>query len=850
MTTPTFSNSGSKQPAQGGEVACCSIAGGPFAAVDAYVSGGGGAELQMRLYATVGTLRTLVATAPYSGPPVGAAGQGSVLKWTNVLQPDATSPVVAGGTQYDLVAFGLTGAGASIQCTLAGTNAYDAAVGASATVAVPSNYGSTTVATNVGCAQLADVGVDQAGVPSLAFDVFVSCGAGSVEALVGTGSTGGTDGKADVVRQLPLPVGTQYRLAVRETAGARNVGNVTASLGTYNSIAVSGETIGSLPFVDWKVFGVNPTASGAANSINFKKGLDTLAGTGVALWLSPGAGGASFSFATPVDVPNDTIIWGDSTTRLVSTIPYTGSVYDSLLRAKAVFGVTTTLAADALPGTPSLTLTDPTGFAIGKWIYLSKAAGFHGASFEIVNIVGPVITLDRPVQELYPAGSNVDVITVRPANILIYGNGMQVSGTGARWIEFEYAYRCFVDRVYFDVKDGATSEGYATSFDTGGTFSTWSRCRYELDTTGISGPAIEAGESCGIVDTEVNGGTGNGFIIQDCVDCYVDLARAYGCAGLGYLIGSDGNEFGSLNTRVTRSVAVACQYGAEVAQQSSGTSFEQFFTLGNTKSGLVIYYDGSAAPLGTRVDDSAFESNGEHGVWVNGNAKGTVLSNVRSENNTLADVRLQDEAIIQGLYSLASTSTYGVQVTDSARALLSGLRMSSNKNGWYGIVVTSAEAYIEQAAISLGGTGQIGVYSVNAGTAPIVRLSQSNVAGGIACVGAANNGIMSIDHTTLSCPAGGIGVNAAAGSTTRMGDGFDASGSSTPTTFPLGSYANRGTVAGAGGAGTAVAFPDLKATDRVVLTPHTEATFAVSMTPGTGFSAICAAGATFDYCIV
>lgn len=246
MTTPTFANSGSIQPAQGGEVACCSITGGPFAAVDAYVSGGGGAQLEMRLYATVGTLRTLVATAPYSGPPVGAAGQGSVLEWTVIDQPKATNPVVAGGTQYDLVAFGSTGAGAPIFCTLAGTNGYDTPVSASATVAAPSNFGSTTVATNVGCAQLADVGVDQAGVQACAFDVLVSCGAGSVEALVGTGTIGGTDGKADVIRQLPLPVGTQYRLAVRNTDGGQGVGNVTASLATYVQI-VQGSISGLTP---------------------------------------------------------------------------------------------------------------------------------------------------------------------------------------------------------------------------------------------------------------------------------------------------------------------------------------------------------------------------------------------------------------------------------------------------------------------------------------------------------------------------------------------------------------------------------------------------------------------------
>ena len=236
----TFANSGSVQPVQGGEVACCSIAGGPFAAIDGYVSGGAaGVQLELRLYATVGTLRTIVARALYAGPPVGIGAAGSLLEWVVIGDPNADSPVVAGGTQYDLVVFGVTGAGAPIQCTLAGTNAYDPAVNTSATVALPSNYGSTTIATNVGCAQLGDLGVDQTGLPqNVAFDILASCGAGSVEARVATGTTGGADGLASVIRDAKLPVATQYRAAVRETTGGSLSGTVKASLATYVAVVV------------------------------------------------------------------------------------------------------------------------------------------------------------------------------------------------------------------------------------------------------------------------------------------------------------------------------------------------------------------------------------------------------------------------------------------------------------------------------------------------------------------------------------------------------------------------------------------------------------------------------------
>ncbi|MHB2027589.1 MAG: hypothetical protein ACYCPT_02075 [Acidimicrobiales bacterium] len=248
MTSPVFANSGAVQPVAGAEVACCSIAGGPYAAIDAFVSGGtAGVQLEFRLYATVGTLRTLAARAVYAGPPVGAIpNQGSILEWVVINEPMATSPIVAGGTEYDLSVFVSASSvpGAQIQATLAGTNTYDPSVDQSAAVALPSNYGSTTVATNVGCAALADVGANLTNLAAIAFDIYASCGAGSVEALVISEQAGGADGFSNVVRQAALPVATQYRLAVREIQGTKLAGNVTASLATYAAIIPSPSAAG------------------------------------------------------------------------------------------------------------------------------------------------------------------------------------------------------------------------------------------------------------------------------------------------------------------------------------------------------------------------------------------------------------------------------------------------------------------------------------------------------------------------------------------------------------------------------------------------------------------------------
>jgi hypothetical protein len=223
MPTVTFTNSASIQPVGAVEKAVASIAGGPFVAVDAYVSGGTpGVQLQFKLYAVVGGLRTAIANAVYAGP--GVIGS-SVLEWTVIDQPDASIPVIAGATQYDLVVLATSPigvAGAAILATLAGTNEYDANVLAASSPATP--------ITNVGCAQLADVGASLSGTCDV--DLFVSCGGGSVEGLVRSVHLNGVDGLAAIMRQVPLPVGTQYRAAVR------NGSLSSMSLATYSRISL------------------------------------------------------------------------------------------------------------------------------------------------------------------------------------------------------------------------------------------------------------------------------------------------------------------------------------------------------------------------------------------------------------------------------------------------------------------------------------------------------------------------------------------------------------------------------------------------------------------------------------
>lgn len=66
----------------------------------------------------------------------------------------------------------------------------------------------------------------------------------------------------------------------------------------------------------------------------------------------------------------------------------------------------TTFAAAAPAGSTSITLTDPTGFAIGHYLHLEDG-GIENPHPKIVNLVGSVVTLDRPLDFSFNIGDTI-----------------------------------------------------------------------------------------------------------------------------------------------------------------------------------------------------------------------------------------------------------------------------------------------------------------------------------------------------------------------------------------------------------------------------------------------------------
>lgn len=518
------------------------------------------------------------------------------------------------------------------------------------------------------------------------------------------------------------------------------------------------------------------------DSAAFQAAVNALAGTGVALFVPAG----TYKIASPVDLPSSLRIIGCKGARIKSTITFTGSVYDTALRAKVTFGGATTLNGAVTEGAKSFVVTSATNIAIGTTLYVSTAAGFHGTNYVVTNVVGTTITVDRPILQSYPNLASVQIVTSRPHDIVIEGNGMTMSGTGARWIEIEHGLNCKVEGVNFDVVDGATSEGYCCSWDTGGVNCLWADCTFALGSTGISGPAIEGGETCGFSNVKVTGGTGNSIVIQDGVDCFVVDCKGSGAATIGLLVGSDANELGSYRTNIDRSQFDGAQYGIEISQASIGTTIDGCACTGNSKAGCILAYDGTSAPIATRISGSSFNYNTQDGIVVSGNVKGTLCSAIDCSNNAQSGIHAQDEITVDGYYQNDATSLYGVWVTDSGWLRLTGANITSSKNGWYGVLVTNAMADISRAHIAPNGSGSIGLYLVNSGAMPVVRASDITIDGGTASVALSNNGTVWIERSTLACAAGGYGLYNSAG-IIHVGFGVDASGSTTPITVVAGS---------------------------------------------------------------
>ncbi len=548
-----------------------------------------------------------------------------------------------------------------------------------------------------------------------------------------------------------------------------------------------------------------------------------------AVMMLPGLNGEAWQLkssplATGLYLPNGCTIIGTSGTSVVQTITPTGSALETCFAATfTVSGNVSTLTTGAVKGSRTIVVTGTPGFAIGDYILVSEllVTGIRAAIYKVRNLtgVGPyTITVDRPILFNFVTSDTVQKCT--PAkDIRIIGNGMRVSGAGARLVELYGAINCEVSDLIGDAS-GCTER--ALSIDVGSYNCHVKRCHFDNGAGSCPiGSSFESTEACSMEDCVAIGFTQNGHFMQDAQMSSFDRCWSYVC-GSGFSVSTGaGGVLGSNDNTVTDCFASGCSStGFVLANGSSRNAFAgcvasynpQGFSLqagttlasnsfcgckatGNTVAGILV----GANSVGTLVDSFSAEDNSV-GVRVDVGARGSRFINLAVYRSTSTGCTLSDEAAFTG--GAIVDCPIGVAVTGLPAAAVvrfRDLEITSTASGWSGVQVANSSAgrvIIDGCRITTTGTGSIAVQHL---VASVVVVSDTEGSGG----------------------AGSYGYAGVSGSTLRRSGRVDFSGYPTAFLIDGAGYSNIGTLTLNGASAVNYNFTDIKATDPVRLTRKT-----------------------------
>lgn len=823
MTTSV--NSGSVQPVVGSEVAVCSLAGGPFDLVSAFVSGGSNsAQMLFKLYANIGTLRSLIATGVY----VGNGSTGSIVEWGSPAEPQVQS----GATSYDLTVTTqqITSA---ILVTLAGAS-YDGAVAdstqnGSATIGV-NDPASHTLVTGAGFAQFADVGVDQRTPAAFNVELYASCGAGSVEALLESVPCGGLDSVSTPIVRFTLPACTSVRAAVR---GTNNIpGTIAGSLALSTQTAGPAGIGADLPFIDVKAFGAKGDGV-TDDTAAIQTGINATAGVAT-LWFSPG----SYVVTSALVLPQGFNLWGGPNAIIQATIAG-AAISNSVFYCPAP-GVSssTTLSGANTVGAQSVSTVG--AIPIGSYIRIRKASGKTWIGKTINQIGGGPFTqvMDRGVDLGFAGGDSVDILVSAPVQVTMRGNGMQIRGQAVGFIALT-AWNSLVEGFQCNLITGAAADA-SIGYLAGSYNSIIRNCFVDaLGAGGAFNACFYAEADCILIDAcgAVNAGAAaTCYKFGDATNSTVrDSSGSGGLYGVAYATDT-GSAQGSPNCRVEGGHFDNNATGIHIFNGSSGAVIIGTTTTANSSHGIDV--DGGGTDF--FITDCISSLNGGAGLRVVAGTKGTRINGFTTNGNTLEGIRAGDEVDITGHVCNASAVAAGascIGITGTGDVTFRGCRYVLSGAATQAVYATVANANVRgySTHVTLN-TNSIGFRPSAAGAIMHLIDCMVDITGGA---------------------VGTLGFYVDGGATLRLEAGCDATGTGTPLTVIAGSYCNRGQVTINGAVGVAVAWPNLNSIDRVTLTMRTPTfagaqTFAgVTYTPGVGFTVTGFAGDTsvYDYVV-
>lgn len=575
---------------------------------------------------------------------------------------------------------------------------------------------------------------------------------------------------------------------------------------------------------------VTPTGP-SDDAANIQAAIDAMAGVGE-VRLKPG----TYSIASPLTMRSNLIITGHPLTVLNSTQTPSGTTADTasvfLSNLYSSLAGTTTLSADLALGATTLTVASATGLAIGDWIAVRDQNGYRVVLFQIANLSGTTVTMDRPMTwtEKFASGATVVKFASTPLhNLIINGNGMTVSGTGDRIVSLVASHDCLVEGI----RGRGTFQNYACSFDLGGHRNRFRNMDIDGGATSVACLALESQEGSSIETSRaVNAktSTGNGIIltsgtqltIRDCegssnpgngmlIATNADAAETSGCR-LVRVFGGRWNKNGGSGIRVTYGSSMGTIVGA-TAEHNGTAGFE--------------IYNVIAAPVRdwTLVGCTAFSN--VYGFYVSGAAT-VSLESPTTRYNTSA-----------GLYIDAGI------VSQSGGTHREVAGPCVNVPGTNGVYIATGAQYFNEAAGIMDCVQAWGAGSQ-------VHLTR--------CRGdwlnAVNGAVLGLNGTGTGfidgCTKTGAFTNASIVFVNDATDCCFVTGSSQHITAAGSGKLSRGTVVANGTTPVAVGFTAIKATHVVALvrttTGGTPGTLPlVTITAGTGFSITSVAGDTSTY---
>lgn len=446
--------------------------------------------------------------------------------------------------------------------------------------------------------------------------------------------------------------------------------------------------------------------------------LSVAAVTGVAAMLMPcTAAGvtASFNFETACAVPSKAVILGTPHTRIVSVLTPTGSQTACVfIAAPAASAKSGTLTATPTVGAWTLSYTVAAGGApvAGEILKLSKTNSAQTFVIKTVAGGGPyTLTLDRQIKAAFTIGDPMTIQTSRPTGIRIIGNGMQLSGTGDRFVEFSGAYDCHVSGLRVDAVDGNMSD-MGMSFDIGSLDCSFEDCH--VDAVGSAANyyaiALEGSERCAIRNCVVNRAKEYGQVVIDGIDCSIVGGRADAGAATDFASGAfvlgTGASLGCIDCVLddchSNGGAGGCVIGLSQRSKVLNSSFNYAAATGISCTGGAV----SGASFGyVSAKGCAIGFNGGSGNT------GTVVVGLDVSNATSQFLTTASDLDIVGLIAKKTANTMSpcIGVTAAVKVRIRDLQFSSTVADNVLGLTAAARVEIDGAMLALA-NNSIGFY--------------------------------------------------------------------------------------------------------------------------------------------